>query len=39
MNMKAPEEFGAYFARISLKATPHIACANTQQADCASDCK
>lgn len=28
MNMKIQVEFGAYFARILLKATLHIACAN-----------
>ncbi|MDP2229475.1 DNA methyltransferase [Methylotenera sp.] len=33
MNMKISEEFGAYFARIPLKATPHIMCANALQTD------
>jgi len=33
MNMKISEEFGAYFARIPLKATPHILCANALQTD------
>ncbi len=33
MNMKISEEFGAYFARIPLKATPHIVCANALQID------
>lgn len=33
MNMKISEEFGAYFARIPLKATPHIICANALQTD------
>ncbi|NOT14190.1 MAG: class I SAM-dependent DNA methyltransferase [Methylotenera sp.] len=36
MNMKISEEFGAYFARIPLKATPHILCANALQTDWAS---
>ncbi|MDP1659732.1 MAG: class I SAM-dependent DNA methyltransferase [Methylotenera sp.] len=36
MNMKISEEFGAYFARIPLKATPHIICANALQTDWAS---
>ena len=36
MNMKISEEFGAYFARIPLKATPHIVCANALQTDWAS---
>jgi hypothetical protein len=36
MNMKISEEFGAYFARIPLKATPHIVCGNTLQTDWAS---
>ncbi|HQO17359.1 MAG TPA: class I SAM-dependent DNA methyltransferase, partial [Methylotenera sp.] len=36
MNMKISEEFGAYFARIPLKATPHITCANALQTDWAS---
>lgn len=33
MNMKISEEFGAYFARIPLKATPHIVCGNALQLD------
>ena len=33
MNMRVSEEFGAYFARIPLKATPHIMCANALQTD------
>jgi type II restriction/modification system DNA methylase subunit YeeA len=33
MNMKISEEFGAYFARIPLKATPHIMCANALKTD------
>ncbi len=33
MNMRVSEEFGAYFARIPLKATPHITCANALQTD------
>ncbi|MEI8362679.1 MAG: DNA methyltransferase [Betaproteobacteria bacterium] len=33
MNMKVSEEFGAYFARIPLKATPHIVCGNALQID------
>jgi hypothetical protein len=33
MNMKVSEEFGAYFARIPLKATPHIICGNALQLD------
>ena len=33
MNMKISEEFGNYFARIPLKATPHITCANALQTD------
>ena len=33
MNMKVSEEFGAYFARIPLKATPHIVCGNALQLD------
>ncbi len=33
MNMKVSEEFGAYFARIPLKATPHILCGNALQLD------
>jgi len=33
MNMQVSEEFGAYFARIPLKATPHIVCANALQTD------
>ncbi len=33
MNMKISEEFGAYFARIPLKATPHIVCGNALQID------
>jgi hypothetical protein len=33
MNMKISEEFGAYFARIPLKATPHIVCGNALQTD------
>lgn len=36
MNMKISEEFGNYFARIPLKATPHITCANALQTDWAS---
>jgi hypothetical protein len=36
MNMKISEEFGAYFARIPLKATPHIICGNALQTDWAS---
>jgi hypothetical protein len=36
MNMKISVEFGAYFARIPLKATPHIVCANALQTDWAS---
>ena len=28
MNMKISEEFGQYFARIPLKATPNIVCGN-----------
>ncbi len=28
MNMKVSQEFGSYFARIPLKATPHIVCGN-----------
>ncbi len=36
MNMKISEEFGAYFARIPLKTTPHIVCANALQTDWAS---
>ncbi|MEQ1487888.1 MAG: DNA methyltransferase, partial [Methylotenera sp.] len=36
MNMKISEEFGAYFARIPLKATPHIVCGNALQTDWAS---
>lgn len=31
MNMKISEEFGNYFARIPLKATPHIVCGNALQ--------
>lgn len=31
MNMKVSEEFGAYFARILLKATPHIVCGKALQ--------
>jgi hypothetical protein len=31
MNMKISEEFGNYFARIPLKATPHIMCGNALQ--------
>ncbi len=33
MNMNVSEEFGAYFARIPLKATPHIVCGNALQLD------
>ena len=33
MNMKISEEFGNYFARIPLKATPHILCGNALQLD------
>ncbi|MDI1362607.1 MAG: hypothetical protein PSU72_11105 [Methylotenera sp.] len=33
MNMRVSEEFGAYFARIPLKATPHIICANALQVE------
>ena len=33
MNMKISEEFGNYFARIPLKATPHIFCGNALQLD------
>jgi hypothetical protein len=29
MNMRVSEEFGNYFARIPLKATPHIVCGNS----------
>jgi hypothetical protein len=36
MNMKISEEFGGYFARIPLKATPHIVCANALQTDWAT---
>ena len=36
MNMKVSEEFGAYFARIPLKATPHIVCGNALQLDWAA---
>ena len=36
MNMKISEEFGAYFVRIPLKATPHIMCGNALQTDWAS---
>jgi hypothetical protein len=36
MSMKILVEFGAYFARIPLKATPHIVCANALQTDWAS---
>ena len=36
MNMKISEEFGAYFARIPLKATPHIVCGNALQIDWAN---
>jgi len=36
MNMKISVEFGAYFARIPLKATPHIVCANALQTDWAT---
>lgn len=34
--MKISEEFGAYFARIPLKAKPHIVCGNALQTDWAS---
>ncbi|MGB4812121.1 MAG: DNA methyltransferase [Methylophilaceae bacterium] len=33
MNMQVSEEFGAYFARIPLKATPHIVHGNALQTD------
>ena len=33
MNMKISEEFGNYFARIPLKATPHIVCGNALTLD------
>lgn len=33
MNMKVSEEFGSYFARIPLKATPHVVCGNALQLD------
>ena len=33
MNMKISEEFGNYFARIPLKATPHIVCENALTTD------
>jgi type II restriction/modification system DNA methylase subunit YeeA len=33
MNMKISEEFGNYFARIPLKAKPHIVCDNALQTD------
>ncbi len=33
MNMKISEEFGNYFARIPLKATPHVVCDNALQLD------
>jgi hypothetical protein len=33
MNMRVSEEFGAYFDRIPLIATPHIMCANALQTD------
>ena len=33
MNMKVSQEFGSYFARIPLKATPHIVCDNTLTLD------
>jgi hypothetical protein len=36
MNMKISVEFGAYFASIPLKATPHIVCTNALQTDWAS---
>jgi len=36
MNMKISVEFGAYFARIPLKATPHIVCANALHTDWAA---
>ena len=36
MNMKVSEEFGAYFARIPLKVTPHILCGNALQLDWAA---
>lgn len=36
MNMKISEEFGNYFARIPLKATPHVVCGNALQLDWAS---
>ncbi len=31
MNMKVTEELGSYFARVPLKATPHIVCGNALQ--------
>jgi len=33
MNLQVSEEFGLYFARIPLAATPHIVCANALQMD------
>lgn len=33
MNVRISEEFGMYFARIPLKSTPHIYCANALQLD------
>ena len=33
MNMKVSQEFGSYFARIPLKATPHIVCDNALTLD------
>jgi len=33
MNMKVSQEFGSYFARIPLKATPHIVCGNALTLD------
>lgn len=37
MNIKISEEFGAYFARIPLKAQPNILCANALQTDWADE--
>jgi hypothetical protein len=36
MNMQVSEEFGKYFNRIPLKATPHIVCGNALQLDWAA---
>ncbi len=33
MNMRVSEEFGSYYARIPLKATPHIVCGNALRLD------